>query len=524
MPGNQASAVPQGDIRRRARPESEGDTDQPAATRGRVEKVRRLMWALDSRVEGYRPWEDYKSVYNARWHHVMEVPGGEGTGMEVHEGEPPQSWTYKAVGRTLEKDDGVEPSGAPRLRLMVLTSERAWPHPCRDASTDCYVNCEVDRVWQIVKGDLTELFSSRPEDHFTPHPRLLTGTPGIGKSMAAGSYLLYQLLHYDAELLPVVAYSFCGRKAYVFNKTTETVTRYMDMSMMIKAVKELSRRGMKGYIIYNVGGRLDTPSPFLPPGGWGMLVVATPEKTSYIHWANEKRAVRIIMNCPDESDVKAMCVWKKRNQPPPQQAEYWREVKGRMDKLGPILRYIFYEGSYKYWIAKCHDLVDGTPSWGIQSYSVFGTSKLWEGNKVLEYLARIVRARGERNGESPFNAPITAHLASKTLCKLAQLMTQAEFNLFVSRIRDCLMHANFGKCAMFAFLNVAFMAAIRRKLKELKPPTRRPSHRCAPDVHSQEGPTSHYFLPSAERIGKKTCINHPAAVHTGGREFSAGGR
>ncbi|KAF8307037.1 putative retrotransposon hot spot (RHS) protein [Trypanosoma cruzi] len=508
MPGNQASAVPQGDIRRRARPESESDTDQPAAARRRVEKVRRLMWALDSRVEGDTLWEEYKSVYNARWHHVMEVPGGEGTGMEVKEGKPPQSWTYKAVGRTLEKDDGVGQSGAPRLRLMVLTSERAWPHPYRDAINDCYVNCEVDRVWQIVKGDLTELFNSIPEDHFTPHPRVLIGTPGIGKTMAAGSYLLYQLLHYDAELLPVVVFLVYGSEAYVFNKTTETVTSYMDKSMMIKAVKELSRRGMKGYIIYDVGGRLDIPSPFLPPGGWGMLLVATPETTSYIHWANEKRAVRIIMNCPDESDVKAMCVWKKRNQPPQQQAEYWREVKGRMDKLGPILRYILDERSHTYWIANCHNLVDGTPSWEIQRYFVFGTSKLWEGNNVLEYLARIVRVRGERHGESPSNAPITAHLASKTLCMLKTLMTQTEFNLFVSRIMDCLMHANFGKCAMFAFLNVAFMAAIRRKLKELKPPTRRPSHRCAPDVHSQEGPTSHYFLPSVERIDKKTCINH----------------
>ncbi|PBJ68684.1 retrotransposon hot spot (RHS) protein [Trypanosoma cruzi cruzi] len=508
MPGNQASAVPQGDIRRRARPESEGDTDQPAATRGRVEEVRRLMWALDSRVEGYTQRGDYKSVYNARWHHVMEVPGGEGTGMEVHEGKPPQSWTYKAVGRTLEKDDAVQPSGAPRLRLTVLTSERAWPHPYSDEINDCYVNCEVDRVWQIVKGDLTEWFSSSPEDHFTPHPRLLTGTPGIGKTMAAGLYLLYQLLHYDAELLPVVVFFVWGREAYVFNKTTKTVTRYMGKSMMIKFVKELSRRGMKGYIIYDVVYRLDIPSPCLPPGGWGMLVVATPETTSYIHWANEKRAVRIIMNCPDESDVKAMCVWKKRNQPPQQQAEYWREVKGHMDKLGPILRYIFDERSYKFWIPNCHNLVDGTPPWGVQRYFVFGTSKLWEGNNVLEYLARIVRVRGERNGESPFNAPITAHLASKTLCKLKTLMTQAEFNLFVSRIRDCLMHADFGKCAMFAFLNVVFMAAIRRKLKELRPPTRRPSHRCAPDVHSQEGPTSHYFLPSVERIDKKTCINH----------------
>ncbi|PWU82823.1 putative retrotransposon hot spot protein (RHS,) [Trypanosoma cruzi] len=32
-------------------------------------------------LEGY-----YESVYNARWHHVVEVPGGEGTGMEVKEG------------------------------------------------------------------------------------------------------------------------------------------------------------------------------------------------------------------------------------------------------------------------------------------------------------------------------------------------------------------------------------------------------------------------------------------------------
>ncbi|RNC51812.1 retrotransposon hot spot (RHS) protein [Trypanosoma cruzi] len=133
--------------------------------------------------------------------------------------------------------------------------------------------------------------------------------------MPAGSYLLYQLLHYDAELLPVVVFFIYGSKTYVFNKTTETVTRYMDKSMMIKAVKELSWRGMKGYIIYDVGCRFGILPPCLPPGGWVMIVVATPEITSYIHWASEKRAVRIIMNCPDESDVKAMCVWKKRNQP-----------------------------------------------------------------------------------------------------------------------------------------------------------------------------------------------------------------
>ncbi|RNE99235.1 retrotransposon hot spot (RHS) protein [Trypanosoma cruzi] len=144
---------------------------------------------------------------------------------------------------------------------------------------------------------------------------------------------------------------------------------------MIKLLKNLSWCGMKGYVIYDVGGRLDIPSPCFPPGGWGMLVVATPATTSYINWVSEKRVVRIIMNCPDESDVKTMCVWKKRNQPVQQQAEYWRELRGRMDKLGPILRCIFDEEGYKNWIGGCHSFVDSTTSWGSGSYFVFGTFK-----------------------------------------------------------------------------------------------------------------------------------------------------
>ncbi|EAN97881.1 retrotransposon hot spot (RHS) protein [Trypanosoma cruzi] len=132
--------------------------------------------------------------------------------MEVKEGEPPQSWTYRAVCMTLEKDDGVRQSGAPRPRLMVLTSDKGWPYSWKeDGSTrDCHVNCEVERVWQIVLGDLTELFSTRGGTDFKPKRRVLIGTPGIGKSMAAGSYLLYQLLHHDAERLPAVACFICN--------------------------------------------------------------------------------------------------------------------------------------------------------------------------------------------------------------------------------------------------------------------------------------------------------------------------
>ncbi|EKF29809.1 retrotransposon hot spot (RHS) protein, putative [Trypanosoma cruzi marinkellei] len=87
----------------------------------------------------------YESVYNARWHHVVEFPDGERTGMDVREGKPLQSWTYKAVGEYLAKDDGVEQSGAPRPRLVVLTLDKGWPYSWEeDESTrDCHVNCEV---------------------------------------------------------------------------------------------------------------------------------------------------------------------------------------------------------------------------------------------------------------------------------------------------------------------------------------------------------------------------------------------
>ncbi|PWV08643.1 putative retrotransposon hot spot protein (RHS) [Trypanosoma cruzi] len=101
----------------------------------------------------------YESVHNASWHHVVEVPGGEGTEMEAKEGEPPQSCTYKKVGRTLEKDDGVQQSGEVPPRLMVLTSEKGWPYswnaPHR-AGNDLCVNSEVERVWQIIRNDLTK--------------------------------------------------------------------------------------------------------------------------------------------------------------------------------------------------------------------------------------------------------------------------------------------------------------------------------------------------------------------------------
>ncbi|RNE99326.1 retrotransposon hot spot (RHS) protein, partial [Trypanosoma conorhini] len=167
----------------------------------------------------------YDSVFNAKWSHVLEFPEGEGEEMEVRmevkEGQrPTQSWQYTRKGARFSPVGGAQQFRAPRPRLIVLTSEKGWPYPLRQGKTiaDCYVTREVERVWRIVKGDLDGAFGPRGREDPDLRRRLLIGTPGIGKSMAAGSYLLHQMLRHDDTKLQVVVYCFGAGLAYVFDK------------------------------------------------------------------------------------------------------------------------------------------------------------------------------------------------------------------------------------------------------------------------------------------------------------------
>ncbi|ESS61645.1 putative retrotransposon hot spot (RHS) protein [Trypanosoma cruzi Dm28c] len=146
---------------------------------------------------------------------------------------------------------------------MVLTSEKGWLytlHAPHGAGNDFCVNSEVERVWQIVLGDLTKWFSNFDLTlNPSPLPRVLIGTPGIGKSMNAGSYLLYQLLHCDVEKLQVVAHCF-GDTMYVFDKTTRAVTIYEGNIISKNVLRGLRQSGMKGYIIYDVSKKGTPPA------------------------------------------------------------------------------------------------------------------------------------------------------------------------------------------------------------------------------------------------------------------------
>ncbi|EKG08318.1 retrotransposon hot spot (RHS) protein, putative [Trypanosoma cruzi] len=449
----------------------------------------------------------YESVYNARWNHVVEVPGGEGTGMEVKEGEPQQSWTYKTVGRTLEKDDGVEQSGAPRPRLMVLTSDKGWPYSWEEDESlrDCYVNCEVERVWQIVKGDLTEWFSPYGGTDFEPKKHVLIGTSGIGKSMAAGSYLLYQLLHCDAEKLQVVVYSF-GDQSFLFDKTTKTVSTYRDDPRIEDVVKIFSGRGLKGYVIYDVAYR--QPSTGLPCRGWGMIVVTPPDKNEYERWAKKMDATAIVTNCPEGNDVRAMCIWMKRNRPLQEQAEYWKEVRGRMNNVGPILRFIFGKQAYDDRIKACQQTVDGSTASELERNLGIGCCYSSNDSDLSRKLVRVVRVRRGNSIESPLTVLISPHLERETLSRLESEMKQSDFIFFVLRFWDYVPPYIIEKYAVSAFMNEDFLRAIRLKIKEVGPPGRREPHSCALKEHSDKSFTRKEVLPPPERLSNPVAMDH----------------
>ncbi|EKG00555.1 retrotransposon hot spot (RHS) protein, putative [Trypanosoma cruzi] len=207
---------------------------------------------------------------------------------------------------------------------------------------------------------------------------------------------------------------FIADRTFLFDKTSRMVSTYMGDSSNASFVRSLSDRGVKGYIIHDLAEPDDAPSGNLPPSGWGMVLVSPPFERNYKEWVKRSDATTIVMDCPGESDVKAMCVWMRRHQPVREQAEYWKVVKSQMDEVGPIPRYIFDERKYDNWVQRCHKTVDEATSSVIAQYSGLGRGGSWDCTKVLYWLARVVRVR-DRECCSEFfsNVPVSAHLGNK---------------------------------------------------------------------------------------------------------------
>ncbi|PWV06912.1 putative retrotransposon hot spot (RHS) protein [Trypanosoma cruzi] len=325
--------------------------------------------------------------------------------------------------------------------------------------------------------------------------------------MNAGSYLLYQLVHYDAEQLPMVAYVI-GSQSFLFDKIIRTVSVYMDDHRIEDVVNIFSRRGVKGYIIYDVALASRQPPAGLPCKGWGMIVVTPPDKNEYERWTKKMDAIEIVIDCPEENDVRAMCIWMKRNRPLQEQAEYWEEVRGRINNVGPILRFIFGKQAYDDRIKACQQAVYGSTASELERNLGIGCCYSSNDSDLSRKLVRVVRVRRGNNIESPLNVLISPHLEREILSRLENEMKQSDFIFFVLRFWDYVPPYIIGKYAVSAFLNEDFLRAIRLKIKELRPPGRREPHSCALKEHSDTSFARKEVLPPPERLSNPVAMDH----------------
>ncbi|KEG13455.1 retrotransposon hot spot (RHS) protein [Trypanosoma grayi] len=232
-----------------------------------------------------------------------------------------------------------------RLQPRVLHSEKGWPYDVFEEleERDCYVTREIVRVWKIVENDI-ENWLVQNAAGVRATLRLLIGTPGIGKSMGAGSYLLYQLLHYDKKRRPVVAY-IVADYVYLFDKTRGEgqgrVEYYDNLEGGVSAVVDLSLT-VRGYIIYDVAKQRSEPHHALPPSTWGMILLSSPNEVNFKGWGKRQKTLRIIIDCPKKSKLKAMCVGIHRDKPEEDQQTEWKVVEERINNAVQLPRHIFW--------------------------------------------------------------------------------------------------------------------------------------------------------------------------------------
>ncbi|CCD15550.1 unnamed protein product [Trypanosoma congolense IL3000] len=307
----------------------------------------------------------YDAVFNARWSYVVmsDEYSGKWLGMgvlDVAPGEQPHLWSEAQADVPYDPEEPWEGDEVPgvsgKLVMAVLSSERGWPYGNfqrnempdtstlteYDAACDAYIRRENLRVWHIVEKNIGEWL----RDRGYVHPFIVIGTPGIGKSFATGSLLLYQLLHYPSDDLKVVAY-FVEGKAYIFHREERRVVYYEEQRVALRNVNDIIRRGVKGYIIFDISENSvhigDLPYP------WGIVLISSPNVKKYHEFTKRRQdTLPIYMNCYEDAEFKAALVrerhWKVVNNrirfEDVNLENDWKVLKKRIDMVGPLPRYV----------------------------------------------------------------------------------------------------------------------------------------------------------------------------------------
>ncbi|PWU84166.1 putative retrotransposon hot spot protein (RHS,) [Trypanosoma cruzi] len=214
-----------------------------------------------------------------------------------------------------------------------------------------------------------------------------------------------------------------------------------------------------------------------------------PKVTNYDEWAKQLQAARVIMNCPDEMDVKAMCAWIKRGLEPDKQAEYWKMVEKHMEKVGPIPRYIFDENDYIDRLGAFDAALEGIEPTDVEEYFTMRGSRLWYSEDPSQKLVKIVRERTDEGAEVFLNAPICDDIGFRIADRLEKKMKAKDLLLLILGSRGALVSRALEQLGLRVFMYGELVSALVEELNELRPSERHEAQDSVLKVNHQGHPT-----------------------------------
>ncbi|CCD20244.1 retrotransposon hot spot protein, (RHS), putative, partial [Trypanosoma vivax Y486] len=329
----------------------------------------------------------------------------------------------------------------PRVEVFVLTSPMGWPYTKFIPTNARYVfvRREMVRVWHVVEHQI-QMWPNCTHQ-CTNEPYVLLGTPGIGKSLGCGSYLLYELLHYDAAEVPIVAY-FVRGSAYIFHKTgamAGQVVFYEEAKTAVSVMNEITEDNMKveegqgisgkmdGYIIFDVSGAFVPYSEFLLCR-WGCIVLSSPNTKNFAEWKKQNTALPLYINCYSRREIMAFHAFQKRCVLRTDE-EYigarkqieldWTEIRTRIREVGPLPRYIFNEGVFDDRLKEVEKALESITESDMERYvKIFFGGKEWIEDGTTHKIIRLVWSSIDGHA-SCRNYPASVVIAKKLIGRVA---------------------------------------------------------------------------------------------------------
>ncbi|RNF08834.1 retrotransposon hot spot protein (RHS) [Trypanosoma cruzi] len=247
---------------------------------------------------------------------------------------------------------------------------------------------------------------------------------------------------------------------------------------------------MKGYIIYDVA-KEGTPPPrhFAPTSGWGMIAVSFAKVANYDEWAKQLQVARVIVSCPDEVDVKAMCAWITRDETKEKQAKCWKVVKKHMYLLGPIPRHIFDAEIYIDRLGAVDGALEGIKSRDGEKHFTHGGVRLWDSEDPSQKLVKVVREITEEGAEVFLNASICDDIGFRIADRLEKKMGAKDLLLLILRSHGALVSRALEKLGLRVFMRGELVIALVEELNELRSSERNEAQDSVLKVNHQGHPT-----------------------------------